>query len=76
MTTSTDKPVERKDEKLIMDAMQRLMRGRTTFMIAHRLSTVRDCDRLYYLKHGVIEAAGNFDKLRSSHDDFRAMATA
>jgi len=63
-------------ERAVIDAVDRLRGQRTVIMIAHRLSTVRDCDRLYYLKHGVIEAAGNFDKLRSSHDDFRAMATA
>jgi len=33
-----------KTEAMIMDAMTRLMHGRTTFMIAHRLSTLEECD--------------------------------
>jgi ATP-binding cassette subfamily B protein len=39
-------------ESLIMEAMERLMRGRTTFMIAHRLSTLEGCDLLLTLKEG------------------------
>jgi ATP-binding cassette subfamily B protein len=41
-------------EGVIMEAMQRLMRGRTTFMIAHRLGTLRNCDVLLRLDHGRI----------------------
>jgi ATP-binding cassette subfamily B protein len=36
--------VDTKTEAVIMEAMTRLMRGRTTFMIAHRLSTLEQCD--------------------------------
>jgi ATP-binding cassette subfamily B protein len=36
--------VDLKTESTIIDAMERLMRGRTTFIVAHRLSTLRDCD--------------------------------
>jgi ATP-binding cassette subfamily B protein len=39
-------------EKLIMQAMDRLMEGRTTFMIAHRLSTLDNCDMVLTLEHG------------------------
>ena len=39
-------------ESLIMEAMNRLMQGRTTFLIAHRLSTVRECDIWLRLDHG------------------------
>ncbi|KPJ80247.1 MAG: Xenobiotic-transporting ATPase [Gemmatimonas sp. SG8_23] len=39
-------------ESLIMDAMTRLMRGRTTIMIAHRLSTLEDCDQFLLLERG------------------------
>ena len=41
-------------EGVIMEAMERLMRGRTTFMIAHRLGTLRNCDVLMRLDHGRI----------------------
>jgi ATP-binding cassette subfamily B protein len=44
--------VDVKTESVIMDAMQRLMHGRTTFMIAHRLSTLDICDVRLQLEHG------------------------
>ncbi len=44
-------------EALIMEAMERLMAGRTTFMIAHRLSTVQGCNIWLRLDHGrLVEA--------------------
>ncbi len=44
--------VDVKTEAVIMEALERLMHGRTTFMIAHRLSTLQNCDRLLVLEHG------------------------
>src|SRR5215831_678815 len=44
--------VDIRTEAAIMDAMERLMRGRTTLMIAHRLSTVSQCDRRLALENG------------------------
>jgi ATP-binding cassette subfamily B protein len=43
-------------EKEIMEATNKLVRGRTTFMIAHRLSTVRNCDLLLVLREGRLQA--------------------
>lgn len=47
--------VDLKTEKLIMDALERLMKGRTTFMIAHRLSTLENCDLRVTLQNGAVE---------------------
>jgi len=44
--------VDLKTESAIMDAMEHLMRGRTTLMIAHRLSTLSQCDRRLALENG------------------------
>jgi len=44
--------VDVRTESLIVEAMERLMSGRTTFMIAHRLSTLRHCDRLLRVEEG------------------------
>jgi ABC-type bacteriocin/lantibiotic exporter with double-glycine peptidase domain len=42
-------------EKEIMEATEALLHGRTTFMIAHRLSTVKNCDLLLVLKEGCLQ---------------------
>jgi ATP-binding cassette subfamily B protein len=50
-------------EQEIMQATEQLIRGRTTFVIAHRLSTVKECDLLLVLKHGKLMALTNsFDE--------------
>jgi ATP-binding cassette subfamily B protein len=50
-------------ESRVSRAMQNLMRGRTTFIIAHRLSTVRDADEILVFHHGRIEERGSFENL-------------
>jgi ATP-binding cassette subfamily B protein len=42
-------------------------------VIAHRLSTVRKCDRIYEIENGVIKAAGDFDALCAHSESFREM---
>ena len=46
--------LDARTEGLLLDALDRLMRGRTTFVIAHRLSTIRHADRILVLDHGEI----------------------
>ncbi|HEV2188172.1 MAG TPA: ABC transporter ATP-binding protein [Stellaceae bacterium] len=50
-------------EALVMAAIERLMQGRTTFIIAHRLSTVRGCDRIIVLRDGGIAEQGTLPEL-------------
>jgi ATP-binding cassette subfamily B protein len=50
-------------EALVMEAIERLMAGRTTFIIAHRLSTVRRCDRIIVLRDGIIAEEGTLTDL-------------
>jgi ATP-binding cassette subfamily B protein/subfamily B ATP-binding cassette protein MsbA len=55
--------VDSKTESVILDALDRLMEGRTTFMIAHRLSTVRNADLLLVLQDGQIVEHGTHENL-------------
>jgi ATP-binding cassette, subfamily B, bacterial len=50
-------------EALVMAGIERLMAGRTTFIIAHRLSTVQRCDRILVLQAGVIVEQGGLVEL-------------
>ena len=50
-------------EELVKDALNRLMAGRTTLVVAHRLSTVRQADRIVVLEHGRIVEVGAHDAL-------------
>src|SRR5690606_33648628 len=50
-------------EALVKEALERLMRGRTTLIVAHRLSTVRQADRIVVLEHGRIAEQGSHDEL-------------
>ncbi|MEP7454908.1 ABC transporter ATP-binding protein [Phyllobacterium sp. SB3] len=55
--------LDSESEMLIQQAMERLMLGRTTLVIAHRLSTVRSLDRLLVFDHGRIAEEGNHEAL-------------
>ena len=50
-------------EALVMAGIERLMEGRTTFIIAHRLSTVQRCDRIVVLQGGALVEQGNLAEL-------------
>jgi ABC-type multidrug transport system fused ATPase/permease subunit len=55
--------IDSKTEAIILDALDQLMVGRTTFMIAHRLSTVRHADLIATLDRGVLVEQGTHDEL-------------
>ena len=55
--------IDTRTEKLVQQGMDRLMKGRTTFVIAHRLSTVRNSDCIMVLEQGRIIERGTHDEL-------------
>ncbi len=55
-------------EKLIQDSLRKLMEGRTSFIIAHRFSTVREADKILVLDKGTIVESGTHDELMRRPD--------
>ena len=55
--------IDTRTETLVQEGMDRLMKGRTTFVIAHRLSTVRNADCIMVLEQGRIIERGTHDQL-------------
>lgn len=67
--------VDTRTEKLISEGMDKLMDGRTTFVIAHRLSTVRDSNAIMVLEHGEIIERGDHDDLMQQKGRYYALNT-
>jgi ATP-binding cassette subfamily B protein len=65
--------LDNKTEHDVMQALDLVGRRCTTIVIAHRLSTVRKCDRIYEIEDGRIKASGDFDTLCRLSDSFREM---
>ena len=55
--------LDTESEHLVIEGLERLMKGRTVIMIAHRLSTIRDADKIIVLKDGVVAEEGTNDEL-------------
>lgn len=62
-------------EQAVMDAIENLDRDLTIVIIAHRLTTIRRCDRVFELRDGRLVAEGSYDQLLRESQSFRAMAT-
>ena len=63
--------VDAATERLIRAALEELMRGRTTFVIAHRLSTVRAADMILVLQNGRLVDTGTHEELLDSSEIYR-----
>jgi len=57
--------LDTESEHLVIDALERLMKGKTVITIAHRLSTIRDADRIIVIHGGVVAETGTHDELLS-----------
>ena len=67
--------IDTRTEKLITEAMDKLMEGRTVFVIAHRLSTVRNSNAILVLEHGQIIERGDHDELLNMKGKYWQLCT-
>jgi len=61
-------------EKVVMDAIDNLSKDITIILIAHRLSTVKKCDKIYLLEKGELKNEGTFEELIKANENFRIAA--
>jgi len=61
-------------EKAVMDAIDSLAHQKTIILIAHRLTTVKNCDQIVLLEQGGIKAKGTYNELIEYDLQFRKMA--
>jgi len=66
--------LDNETEHRVMEALDDLKANRTFITIAHRLSTVQGCDRLFFMKKGRVAARGTYKELCATREDFREMA--
>ena len=63
-------------ERAVMDAIHGLAHRKTIILIAHRLTTVRACDAIFYMEQGRVTATGSFEDLVDKDAGFRALSAA
>jgi len=66
--------LDSQSERVVQEALDRLMEGRTTLVIAHRLSTIVDADQILFIENGQITGKGTHEKLIEEHELYRLFA--
>lgn len=68
--------IDAKTERLLQQGLNELLKGRTSFIIAHRLSTVRNCDRIMYVSDKGIAESGSHDELMAKQGLYHRLYSA
>ena len=68
--------LDTKTEKIIIDNLNELRDEYTIIMVAHRISTVVDCDEIFLIKDGAVESSGTYQELLDISEEFRSLAIA
>ena len=65
--------LDTESERVVQNAINNLIKGRTTIVIAHRLSTIHNSDRIFFLKDGKIINSGNHEYLINNSEEYKAL---
>ncbi len=68
--------IDTKTERLLQEGIQEMLKNRTSFVVAHRLSTIKSCDRILYIGNKGIVESGSHDELMSKHGAYWSLYTA
>ena len=63
--------LDAESERVVQNAINNLIKGRTTIVIAHRLSTIHDASKIYVLKNGNILASGSHEQLIEANKEYQ-----
>jgi ABC-type multidrug transport system fused ATPase/permease subunit len=66
--------LDEESQQKVQIALQSIMNGRTSLVIAHRLTTIEKCDRIVVLESGIVSEDGTFNELKGSEGYFAKMA--
>lgn len=66
--------LDSQSEQVVQEALTRLMKGRTTFVIAHRLATIVNADKIVFIEKGQITGCGTHEELKETHLLYRQFA--
>ena len=65
--------LDNKTEKYVIESIERLKKDRTIIIVAHRLTTVKNCDTLFMIKNGVAFDQGSYNQLLEKSEEFKSM---
>ena len=65
--------LDNESEKLVQDALEKLMKGKTTFVIAHRLTTIENSNKIVVIQKGEIKEVGNHNELLNKNGIYKAL---
>ncbi len=65
--------LDTESERVVQNAINNLIKGRTTIVIAHRLSTIHNADKIFFLKDGKLISSGNHEYLINNSEDYKVL---